>query len=120
MGACRGACHRQQSVSKGEQRWHGKHLSIFFFFYFLFFNLSESATRTEEGIQTLGYHEDFSKILKKLVRGCLFWNRDGETPSQYCWLVRAFTSALTAADQGGEHEAIASISVLSPVCMNYY
>lgn len=83
------------------------------------FHLRESVTRIV-GIQTLGYHQDFSKILKKLMRGCLFWNRDIESPSRYCWLVRPFTSVLTAADQGGEHEPIAPISVLSPVCMNYY
>lgn len=33
--------------------------------------------------------------------------------------VRAFTSVLTAADQGAEYKAIAPISALSPVCMNY-
>lgn len=89
------------------------------FLFWFSFCLRENVTRIERSIKILGY-QDISKILKIISERILTVEQIWRSPSQYCWLVRAFTSALRAADQGGEHEAIASISVLSPVCMNYY
>lgn len=46
------------------------------------FHLRETVTRIR-GIQSLAYQQDFSKIFRKIARGCLFCSRAGGSPSPY-------------------------------------
>lgn len=102
-------CCKQQSTNKGEQ---GGTKSIF---PFLLFSSERDCNYNRKNHIHFGILSRLFKIFEKLV---LIFSANPGTEMKRA-LTGIAASVLTTAEQEGEHEPIAPVSVPSPVYMNY-